>query len=293
MSVATARPAHRATDGAARSRVLRINGIDMHVLEAGEGPAVLLVHGFPDTHAVWRRQVPALAAAGYRVIAPDTRGCGASTVSERLEDYHIDNLKADLLALLDALAIERVRLVGHDWGAAISWQLVTHHPECVERYVALSTGHLSAYTSGGLEQRLKGYYTLLFQLRGVSEWLLRAGDWRGMRLMTGYAEEQAQWRSQLGRPGRLTAGLNYYRANTRLFIDGTQPRARVPVMGVWSSGDRFLAGGQMQRSAAFVDAPFRFERIEGANHWLQLSAAEQFNALLLDYLGADLTGARS
>jgi pimeloyl-ACP methyl ester carboxylesterase len=263
---------------------LRVNGISMHVAVAGRGPEVLLVHGFPDTHAVWRKQIPALVGAGYRVIAPDTRGCGETEMPAAVSDYHVDPLVADLVGLLDALAIDRVRLVAHDWGSAISWLLAARHPERVDRYVALSTGHPAAYRRGGLEQRLKGYYTLLFRPPRFAEWLLRAGHWRGLRALTGYPEECPQWISQLSRPGRLTAALAYYRANWRLLFSGDARPARVPVLGVWSSGDRFLAERQMRDSARLVDGPFQYARIDGANHWLQLSGAERFNPLLLDYL---------
>lgn len=266
------------------ARKVRVNGIDMNVVVVGNGPDVLLVHGYPDTHHVWRKQIPALVAAGYRVIVPDTRGCGETEISPRVEDYRVRNLVADLVGLLDALGIAKVRVVAHDWGAGICWQLAIRHPERVDRYVALSTGHPNAYRRGGFEQKLKGYYTLLFQIPGFAELLLRGGNWWGFRTMTGFPEEVPQWISQQSRPGRLRAGLNYYRANWRMFVSGESPRARVPVLGVWSSGDRFLAEGQMKDSTNFVDAPFRYARIEGANHWLQLSGADKFNPLLLEYL---------
>lgn len=266
------------------SVTVQVNGISMNVIVTGEGPDVLLVHGYPDTHQVWRRQIPLLVAAGYRVIAPDTRGCGETEISANRSDYHVDNLVADLIALLDTLEIDKVRLVAHDWGAAISWQLAIDHPERVDRYIALSTGHPMAYRRGGLAQKIKGYYTLVFQLPWLPELLLRSCNWLGFRLMTGFPEEQAQWQSQLGRPGRLRAGLNYYRANGKIFISGYAANARVPVLGIWSSGDRFLAEGQMRESARFVDASFSYARIDNANHWLQLSGAEQFNPVLLDYL---------
>src|SRR5512140_1209322 len=98
------------------ARRVRVNGLEMNVIIEGEGPDVLLVHGFPDDHAVWRKQIPALVTAGYRVIAPDTRGCGDSEVPPRVKDYRVDRLVSDLVGLLDALRIEKVRLVGHDWG---------------------------------------------------------------------------------------------------------------------------------------------------------------------------------
>jgi len=265
--------------------MLPANGINLHVHIEGEGPPVLLIHGFPDTHAVWRRQIPALVAAGYRVIAPDTRGCGLSDMPPRVADYECEQLVADMIGLLDALGFDKVRLVAHDWGAIIGWQLCLRHPRRVERYVALSVGHPNAYAGAGFMQKLKGYYILLFQLRGLAEALLRAGNWLPLRRMAGNSAEFSLWRRQLERPGRLTAALNYYRANGwALLLRRDWPRMKVPVLGIWSSGDSFVVERQMEQSRYQVDATWRYQRIEGADHWLQLGAADRVNELLLDYL---------
>lgn len=266
------------------TRRLTINGLQMNVLIAGEGPPVLLVHGFPDTMAVWRKQIAPLVEAGYQVIVPDTRGCGGSEIPARTADYHIDHLVADLLALLDTLQIDKVRLIGHDWGAVQSWYFTLRHPERVERYIALSVGHPTAYGSGGLRQKLKGWYVLMFQLRGFAEWLMKSFDWRFFRTFTAFPEEFPHWRTALSRPGRLSAGINYYRANVGMILPSALPKSKVPVYGIYSTGDRYLTEGQMRDSAAFVDAPFHYQRIEGANHWLQLDAPEKINSLLLSYL---------
>src|ERR1044072_4311279 len=119
-------------------RRMRVNDVELNIVTQGEGPAVLLVHGFPDDHTVWRNQIPALVDAGYRVIALDTRGCGESEIKPRESDYAIDKLVADLVALLDALEIEKVRLVGHDWGALQAWFFLVEHPERVDRSIVLS-----------------------------------------------------------------------------------------------------------------------------------------------------------
>lgn len=266
------------------SQLLEVNGLQMNVVIAGEGPDVLLVHGFPDTHAVWRKQIPALVEAGYRVIAPDTRGCGETGMSPRVADYHIDRLVADMVALLDLLGIEKVRLVGHDWGAIIGWHLVLAHPQRVDRYVAMSVGHPTAYGRGGLMQKIRGYYIILMQLRGVMEWFITLFDWLPFRLLAPYPGEIPQWKACLSRPGRLTAGMNYYRANPGMIMAREYPSAQVPVFGIWSSGDRYLVEGQMIGSERYVKGPWRYTRIDGANHWLQLDAPDRVNPLLLDYL---------
>lgn len=275
------------------ARRIAVNGIELNVVVVGEGPPVLLVHGFPDDHTVWRHQIPALVAAGYKVIAPDTRGCGDSDAPAGVPSYALRFLVGDLIALLDALGIDKVRLVAHDWGAAIGWQLVLRHPERVERYLTLSLGHPSAYASASLEQKLKGWYVLFLQLRGVAEWALRAWNWSGFRAITGYDDEFPHWVGKLSRPGRLTAAISYYRANLSLIAATRLPPAAVPVMGLWSSGDRFLAESQMIDTKRYVQGPFRYARVEGANHWLQLTAPDRVNALMLEYLSSSLGDARS
>jgi len=266
------------------TRSIDVNGTTLNVVIHGEGPDVLLVHGFPDCHTVWRHQIPALVEAGYRVIAPDMRGCGDSALLPSASDYHIDNLVADLVGLLDGLGIEKVKLVAHDWGAAIAWCLVVSHPERIDRYVTLSVGHLAAYARGGLLQKLKGYYVMLIQLRGIAEFLLTRFNWLGFRLMVRYPPEVDSWRETLSRPGRLTAALNYYRANLGLFFDRNFPPVTVPVLGIWSSEDIALAESQMVNTQPYVQADWQYRRIEGASHWLQLDAPDEINSALLDYL---------
>jgi len=269
----------------ANSRRVQVNGIELNVAVEGAGPDVLLVHGFPDDHTVWRNQIPVLVAAGYRVIAPDTRGCGESAMPSRTADYAIDRLVLDLVGVLDALGVRKVRLVAHDWGALQGWHLAMRHPERVERYIALSCGHPAAYAGAGLEQKLRAYYVLVIQLRGVIEFLATRFDWLFFRIMSRYPKEFPHWKDRLSRPGRLTAGFNYYRANLRamFFSDGLSP-VTVPVVGIWSSGDIFLTEDQMTGSAGFCNAGWQYHRLEGCNHWMQLDAPEALNPLLLEHL---------
>jgi pimeloyl-ACP methyl ester carboxylesterase len=269
-------------------RSVTVNGQQLNVIVEGAGPDVLLVHGFPDDHTVWRHQIPALVAAGYRVIAPDTRGCGESSVPEYTADYRIENLVADLVGLLDALGIRQVRLVGHDWGAVQAWHLALSHPERVERYIALSVGHPRAYATGGIAQKLKGYYVALIQLRGIAEVIARACNWWPLRMMTRYPAEFPHIRERLSRPGRLTAGFNYYRANIGMLLPRPYAKAKVPVVGIYSDGDIFLTEGQMRNSEQHCDAGWKYVLVQGANHWLSLDAPERVNALLLEHLSATL-----
>ena len=147
-------------------------GISFEVAGPDDGPPVILLHGFPDSGRLWRNQVPALTGAGFRVIVPDLRGAGRSDKPADVDAYRIPLLVGDVLAVLDSLGIARARVVGHDWGAALAWGLAMGVPDRVERLVVLSVGHPAAFSSAGIAQKEKSWYTFLFQYKGVAEaWL--------------------------------------------------------------------------------------------------------------------------
>lgn len=265
---------------------LTANGIELSVHEAGQGPPLLLLHGFPDSAELWRHQIPALAAAGYRVIAPDLRGFGRSDAPAERDAYRMDLILGDVLDLLAALGIrEPVGLVGHDWGAAVGWLLCARHPNHVRRFAALSVGHPEAYRHAGLRQKLMAWYILMFQLEGTAERLIKAGDFRFLRRAAPTPGDFERWCRDLARPGRLTAGLNWYRANLRTFMGTRVPPVAVPVMGVYSTGDVALVEAQMTGSAKHVQGEWRYERLPGVGHWLPIERPETVNRLLLEWFG--------
>jgi pimeloyl-ACP methyl ester carboxylesterase len=125
-------------DAGSTRRTIRTNGIELSVVERGAGPLVVLCHGFPETSYSWRHQVPALAAAGFRVVVPDMRGYGRSDHPAEVEGYDMVNLADDMAGLLDALDEERAVFIGHDWGAAVVWTLAAVHPERVRAVAGLA-----------------------------------------------------------------------------------------------------------------------------------------------------------
>lgn len=273
-------------------RRISIDGLGFNVIVEGEGNTrgdVLLVHGFPDTHQVWRHQIPALVAAGYRVIAPDNRGFGDTDIPTGKGAFKVARFVRDLVGILDALAIDKVTVVGHDWGAVCGWALAINHPERVERYVAMSVGHPEAYPRGGLAQKLKGYYVLIFA-SPLGQHFARLFNWRVFDLVLAYRPELPHWHAMLRRPGRLHAAIGIYRDNLALIFPQRFPRVQVPVLGIWSSGDHALARKQMVISGEYVDAGWRYVEIDGASHWLQLDQPRAINALLLDYLRDGASG---
>jgi pimeloyl-ACP methyl ester carboxylesterase len=275
------------------SSILDVNGLRMHVVSAGRGPPVLLLHGFPDTHIVWRKQMGPLSDAGFQVIAPDLRGYGQTDAPKSLHAYALEHLRADVLALLDALAIDKVLLVGHDWGAFIGWLLCMQHPSRIERFVTLSTGHPAAIVHAGIGQAVRLSYLLGFLVPGVTETALRMGNWFFVRQFTRDRTQIGHWRRNLRPPGRLTAALNYYRANIGVGLRRYWPAVTLPVMGIWSDGDPVLGERQMHGSGRYVQAEFRYERIDGADHWMQLTAPDKLTTLLLDYFSPCRVGTRA
>lgn len=268
---------------------VQTNGIRLTVDDTGgDDPAVLLLHGFPDTGRMWRHQVPALRDAGFRVIAPDQRGYGGSDKPSEVGAYALPNLVGDALGVLDHLGVERTIVVGHDWGAAVAWVLAALAPDRVERLIALSVGHPTAFATAGYEQREKSWYMLLFQFEGIAETYLSANDWEHFRAWGRHPDADAVI-ADLERDGSLTPGLNWYRANvppeSLLAPPLALPPVQAPTMGVWSSGDFALTETQMTASAEHCAGGFRYERLDGPGHWMTLEAPDAVNRLLLDFVG--------
>jgi pimeloyl-ACP methyl ester carboxylesterase len=251
------------------------------------GPPVLLLHGWPDSHDLWRNQVVALGDAGFRTIAPDLRGFGESDRPEGAAAYNILSLLGDVTGLLDALDVPRAHVIGHDWGAALAWAAAAFAPERVDHLAALSVGHPRSFGDAGYEQLEKSWYMLLFQFEGIAEQWLSADDWANFRAWAGHPDHDAVT-ARLAGPGGLTPGLNWYRANLgpERFVQPPLefPPITAPTMAVWSSGDMALVEAGVVGSKDYVTGPFRYERIDGAGHWIPLEAPDELNRLLLDFL---------
>lgn len=262
-------------------------GLPIHVEVTGAGRPVVLLHGFPDSGALWRHQVPVLAEAGCQVIVPDLRGFGDSGVPPLVEDYSLLLAVGDIVAVLDHLGVDRAHVVGHDFGAATAWAMASFLPDRVDHLVALSVGHPAAFRSVGVRQLELSWYMFFFQFPGVAEEWLSADGWANFTAWCHHPDTAAivaRWEAT----GTLTAALNWYRAN--IPPDGFTapplelPPIAAPTLGVWSTGDFALTEEQMTRSGAYVAGGWRYERVEGPGHWLQLEAPDVVNRLLVDFL---------
>jgi pimeloyl-ACP methyl ester carboxylesterase len=269
------------------TRTVRAGGLDFPVADHGEGPAVLLLHGFPDSRHLWRHQVPALARAGFRALAPDLRGFGDAPKPTDVASYSLARVTEDVAGILDALGIERVHVVGHDWGAVLAWLFVAGHEDRVASLTALTVGYPGTSGTRSLEQLEKAWYCFFFQSEGVAEEWLRRDDWSGLRTLLRGGGDLERYTADLARPGALTAALNWYRANATpasLLSVPDLPPITVPVLGIWADGDAYLTEAHVKNSREKVVGPWKYVRMEGASHWLMLDRPAEFNRLLIDFV---------
>jgi len=275
--------------GAGLTELIEANGLQFYVRDEASGTPVILLHGFPDTGDVWRKQVPALVQQGFRAIVPDMRGRGRSSKPDAVSDYRLSSILRDVTGILDALRIEKAHVVGHDWGAGVAWLLAALAPERVDRLVAISVGAPGAAARPTLEAFQKGWYRLLFLFEGVAEEVIQRDDWYLFRMFLGGAQDTDAYVKTLSEPGALTPALNWYRANLPVQAllgrsGGPQlPMVKADTLAIWSTGDLYLTEEAMTRSEQRVLGRWRYERFEGS-HWVPLDEPERLNRLLLEFL---------
>lgn len=257
-----------------------------------DGDLVVLLHGFPQVRTCWAAQVPVLAAAGYRVLAPDQRGYSPGARPAGVAAYHSTELTADVLGLADALGRDRFHLVGHDWGASIAWQVAARHGERLRSLTALSVPHPLAYAtvlaSPSTDQADRSSYFPMFREEGSEHGLL-GEDATGLRMIyaaSGLTEaEAAPHLAALLTPEALGAALNWYRASGGHLIEGLHP-ITVPTLHVWSTEDPALGREGAEATGAQVEGPYRLAVLEGVDHWIPEHAPDELNRLLLEHLAS-------
>jgi pimeloyl-ACP methyl ester carboxylesterase len=270
---------------AENGRFVEANGISLYVEDHGSGVPVLLLHGWPDSALLWRRQVPELVAHDFRAITPDLRGFGRSDRPGEVSAYQLRTAVADVTAILDHLGIDAAHVVGHDWGGAVAWLTAALFPDRVRTLTVISVPHPLAPRT--IRQEEMAWYQLFFQFAGVAETTIRHDDWAWLRRFSRGDGDQDQWIADLSRPGALTASLNWYRANLAPRVPGPPPKlppVTAPTLAIWSTGDHYLDGERVRDSATVVQGPWRYEELPGVSHWVPLDAPDRLNELLLDWL---------
>jgi pimeloyl-ACP methyl ester carboxylesterase len=281
-----------------RHHDIQLSEVKLHCVEAGEGPRlVLLLHGFPELWFSWRNQIPALARAGFRVVAPDLRGYNTSSKPARVSDYRVDALARDVSELIRALGADRAAVVGHDWGAVVAWVFAMLHGDQLERLCVMNGPNPLDYrrvAKRSFEQLRRSWYIFFFQIPFLPEWLASRGRYAGMvAAFKGLVargrmsqEDLDIYRTAASQPGALTAAMNYYRAGFRTSLSGRLPRFQPvdrEVLVVWGQRDRFLLPELANPDPRWAPRS-RVERLPEASHFVQMDQPDQVNSLLLDFL---------
>ncbi|WP_439629923.1 alpha/beta fold hydrolase [Gemmata sp.] len=278
-------------------RWLTGDGVRLRAVTAGDphGPPVVLLHGFPDFWYGWRHQIGPLAASGFHVIALDQRGYNRSDKPPRVADYATDRLASDVVKCLDGLSVDRAVVVGHDWGGGVGWHVAAAHPDRVAKLVVLNCPHpvaMQAALEGSFAQLVRSWYVFAFQIPGLPECVAAGGDFRllaravrrSSRPGTFSDRDLRRYRRAWGRPGALTAMVNWYRAAARYGPRLPRPRVTVPTLLLWGERDRFLDPDLADASAALCD-DVRLVRFPAATHWVHQEEPREVNRLIAEFVG--------
>jgi pimeloyl-ACP methyl ester carboxylesterase len=275
-----------------------LDDVRLHYVEAGEGPLVVLLHGFPEFWYGWRRQLEPLAAAGFRVVAPDMRGYNLSSKPDGVGAYDLGLLAADVRDLIVERGAARASVAGHDWGGAVAWATAMFHPEVVERLAILNAPHPRRFIEAirGPRQLAKSWYMGYFQLPWVPERLARARDF--LMLRAGFehdarpgafsTEDLARYAEAWSQPGALTGSINYYRALSRQTPMAAGRRLRpveAPTRVIWGTHDRYLDSDLAEPRHSDVPNLEQVIRLD-ASHWVQHDEPGQVADLLIEFFGS-------
>jgi pimeloyl-ACP methyl ester carboxylesterase len=256
-----------------------------------DGPAILLLHGFPEFWYGWRKQIDPLAEAGFRVVVPDQRGYNQSSKPSRVRDYRLRELTADVIAIADQMGRERVMLAGHDWGAAVAWNAAMLYPRRIEKLAILNVPHpavMLRFLRTNPRQMLRSWYILFFQIPRLPEFLFSLNGTRTLirssRPGAFSKEDIDRYREAWSRPGTVPAMIHWYRALFREMpdLDAVESRVSVPTRILWGMRDAFLLSAMAAESVKYCDYGEVFEFPE-ATHWVHHEEPERVNRLLIEF----------
>ncbi len=278
--------------------MVQANGLRFRTMVDGPagGEMFILLHGFPEGAESWAKQVDALAKAGHLAVAPDLRGYGLSDAPEAVENYAMDHLVEDVAGIIAAFGKSQAHVAGHDWGALVAWFFAGRHAEMTKSLTVLSVAHPAALAQASQvdkDQQDRSRYVALFMQEGKAERVLADEDYRRLRAMFALGPNPAavppgvvdHFARSLSRPGRLTAALNYYRANLGpgdgAWAALTQElKIATPTTLLWGDQDPALGRRAVEATAGHVEGAYRLEVLEGAGHWLQFERPDEVSGSL-------------
>jgi epoxide hydrolase 4 len=275
---------------------IQTNGVNLHYVTQGEGPLMLMLHGFPEFWYSWRHQISEFAK-DYKVVAVDLRGYNDSDKPADKEAYVMAEFVGDIKGIVKGLGYQDCVLVGHDWGGAIAWNFAYAHPEMVQKLIVLNLPHPAKFAQGlqNPQQLLRSSYMLLFQLPLVPEMLIQFNDFQmletafsgmAIRKSTFSEEDINAYKDAFAKRGALTAALNYYR---NLFEQGlTQQNwgvLDVPTLMIWGESDTAL-GKELTYGTEKYVRDLKIQYIPNCSHWVQQEQPEIVNRYMREFLSA-------
>jgi epoxide hydrolase 4 len=277
-----------------REGYAEVGDVRLHYVEAGDGPLIVLLHGFPEFWFGWRLEISPLAAAGFRVVAPDLRGYNLSSRPAGVASYTAEALAADVRGFIRERGAESALLVGHDWGGTVAWATAMNHPQVVDRLAILNAAHPRRLQQGlrNPRQLRKSWYFFFLQPPGLPEHLVRARHWRFFRNFMRDArppytpQDIERYVEAWSQPGAAAAMINYYRAAVRQSPKRAEAQLRpisAPTLVIWGQRDRYLGPTLAEPDRDDVPNLDRVERLPDASHWVHHDEPERVTQLLTDF----------
>lgn len=276
-----------------RDEYLISNGVRLHYVTQGEGPLMLMLHGFPEFWYSWRHQIPKFAK-DYKVVALDLRGYNESEKPQQQSAYMMRELIKDVEGVIQGLGYDRCILVGHDWGGAIAWCFAYAHPEMVERLIVMNIPHPAKFAEGLRTpvQLMRSWYAFFFQLPMLPEFLIELSDYQLIEFaLKGMAVDKSAftqadidaYKNAAAKPGALTAMINYYRNAFLSFQQQEWTLLNVPTLMIWAEEDAAL-GKELTYGTEEYVKNFQIRYIANCSHWVQQERPELVNQYICDFL---------
>ncbi len=283
---------------------IHVNNLRMHYVTAGEGPLMVMLHGFPEFWYSWRHQIPVMAQR-FQVVAPDMRGYNQTEKPVGVGNYRLSVLMEDIRGLVQALGRDRCVLVAHDWGGGVAWPLAMKYPQLVDRLIIMNCpppATLMRHLQKNRTQLRRSYYMFLFQLPWLPEMALRRKDYQLIeKAFRGWAIDKSAFseldirlfKEAAAKPGALTGGINYYRAAMReafkSLLKGETPggdggKVKCPTLVIWGENDEALGKELTYDFHQEVEGPLEIKYIPNCSHWVQQEQPELVNRYMLDWL---------
>lgn len=275
----------------------RVNGINMHYVEAGKGPLVVLLHGFPEFWYSWRYQIPELAKH-FRVVAPDMRGYNKTDKPAAVSKYKSDILSADIAALIHHLGEQKAHIVGHDWGGGVAWYITQHNPEVIDKLIIINCPPphvLLKHITSNFKQFKKSWYILFFQLPGLPEMNMRSNlKVFFKRALRGWAYNKQAFSNDdidkyvqaFKRHGAMRGAVNYYRAAGRGIFSKKTPFKPIlnDTLVIWGENDKALGKEMTYGLDQYFQNYFEIKYIPDCSHWVQHDHPELVSRYITDFL---------